>query len=150
MKSITPLRFLNIEGDGLHLALTIRINGKPANMILDTGASKTVFDFNKVSAYLKTETLTENESLSTGLGTNTMMSQRINIQKLQVGKITVSDYGCVVLDLSHVNTAYEQIGLKPIIGVLGSDFLHQYNAVIDYGKKKLFLTEKKKAKKKTK
>ena len=48
-----------------------------------------------------------------------------------------------MLDLSHVNQSYEQIGLKPIDGVLGSDVLLKYNAVIDYEKKILKLKFKK-------
>jgi len=54
------------------------------------------------------------------------------------------DYEAVLLDLSHVNKSYEQIGLKQIEGVLGSDILLKYNAIIDYPKKELRLTYKKK------
>ena len=49
------------------------------------------------------------------------------------------NYKTILLDLSHVNNSYEQIKLKPVDGVLGSDLLLKYSAVIDYDKKILKL-----------
>jgi hypothetical protein len=57
-----------------------------------------------------------------------------------LGKIEVKNYKTVVIDLSHVNVAYAQLKQKPIDGVLGSDILKRYKAVIDYGKRKLVLS----------
>ncbi|MCX6310300.1 MAG: retropepsin-like aspartic protease [Bacteroidetes bacterium] len=147
-----PIHLLNIEGDGFHLQVKIKINGKVANAIIDTGASKTVFDKDRISHFLKKEKLTEQDRLSTGLGTASMQSHVVKIKKFSIGKLDVLDYDGVVLDLSHVNQTYQVIGLKPIEAVVGSDMLEQFNAVIDYGKKTLVLhsnVAKKKAPKKT-
>lgn len=140
MKISIPIRLLHIEGDGHHLAVTLHLNGKAANAILDTGASKTVFDKEQITAFLSDETIADNETLSTGLGTTTMQSHIVMIRKMRVGKLKIENYQSVVLDLSHVNATYEQLGLAKIAGVLGSDILEKYKAVIDYGKRKLFLT----------
>lgn len=137
-----PIRLLNIEGDGFHLQVTIKINGKTANAILDTGASKTVFDKERIALFLKKEKIAEHERLSTGLGTTTMQSQQVTLNKISIGKLEIIEYNGVVLDLSHVNQTYKLIGLKPIDGVLGSDLLEKYEAVINYKKKILELTEK--------
>ena len=147
MKISIPIRLLQIEGDGHHLAVTLHINGKSANAILDTGASKTVFDKTEIASYLSDETIADNETLSTGLGTTTMQSHLVLVRKLGIGKLKIENYQSVILDLGHVNKTYEQLGLKTIVGVLGSDVLEKYKAVIDYGKRKLFLTVS--AKKKT-
>jgi hypothetical protein len=37
-----------------------------------------------------------------------------------------------VLPIGHVNQTYQQINLPPIDGVLGSDFLTKYKAIINY------------------
>lgn len=139
-----PIRLLNIEGDGFHLQIKIRINGKTANAIIDTGASKTVFDKTRIDNFLKKETLTEHERMSTGLGTASMQSHEVILKKFSIGKLDMLDYKGVVLDLSHVNQTYTTIGLEPIDGVLGSDVMEKYKAVIDYQKKILFLNLPKK------
>lgn len=139
MKISIPIRLLHIEGNGHHLAVTLQVNGKSANMILDTGASQTVFDKTQIQTYLSDETIADNETLSTGLGTTSMQSHVLEIRKFALGKLKLENYRSIVLDLSHVNKTYEQLGLKLIVGVLGSDLLEKYKAVIDYGKRRLFL-----------
>ncbi len=135
-----PIKLLNIEGDGFHLQIKIKINGKAANAIIDTGASKTVFDKTRIEHFLKKEKITEHERLSTGLGTASMQSHVVVLKKLSIGKLDIQDYNGVVLDLSHVNQTYAAIGLKPIDAVLGSDVMEKYKAIIDFPKKYLGLT----------
>ncbi len=135
-----PIRLLNIEGDGFHLQVKIKINGKIANAIIDTGASKTVFDKTRIDAFLKKEKLTEHDRMSTGLGTASMQSHAILLNKLSIGKVDILNYHGVVLDLSHVNQTYIAIGLKPIDAVVGSDIMQEYKAVIDYSKKMLTMS----------
>lgn len=145
-----PIRLLKIEGDGFHLQVKIKINGKVANAIIDTGASKTVFDKTRIDNFLKLEKLSAHDSKSTGLGTASMQSHVVLLNKISIGKLEIPDYTAVVLDLSHVNQTYVMIGLKPIDAVVGSDIMQKYKAVIDYSKKTLSLTlpVKKKAVKK--
>jgi|TARA_B110000459_G_C16477643_1_gene432721 predicted aspartyl protease len=38
MKTTLPITIFPIEDDGYHLKITLIVNGKPANMIIDTGA----------------------------------------------------------------------------------------------------------------
>jgi len=147
MKIKIPIRLLNIEGDGFHLQVKMVINGKKANAILDTGASKTVFDKTRIHHFLVTEKLKDNERLSTGLGTASMQSHVVVLKNLKLGKLSVNDYPAVVLDLNHVNQTYLQLGLEPIDGVIGSDLLNEYSALVDYGKKVLVLKTGKKEKK---
>jgi predicted aspartyl protease len=151
MAIIIPVKLLNIEGDGFHLQVKIKINGKNANAIIDTGASKTVFDKTRINAFLKKETVTEHDRMSTGLGTASMQSHAVMLRKLSIGKLDIPNYNGVVLDLSHVNQTYEMIGLKPIDAVVGSDIMESYKAIINYSKKTLTLSlpvAKKKAVKK--
>ena len=144
MISIIPLKILDIAGEGFHLMIKMSINGKVANVIVDTGASKTVFDTTAIEKFVKHKKFEEHDQLSSGLGTNTMTSQSTMIKKIKIGAVEIENYKTVLLDLSHVNSSYTQIGLKTVDGVLGSDILLKYNAVIDYEKKILKLKFKKK------
>ena len=143
MKHSIPIKILSIDNDGCHLQAHITINGKKANVIIDTGASRTVFDKTRIKKFVKTKAEKIHDKLSTGLGTSTMESHELEIKTLGIGKLKINNYKTVLLDLSHVNNSYSQIKIKPIDGVLGSDVLHKYKGVIDYGKKKLILISKK-------
>jgi hypothetical protein len=110
-----------------------------ANVIIDTGASKTVFDIKRILKYASNKKFDKHINVSSGLGTNTMRSQFTTIKKIKIGTIEIADCQIVLLDLSHVNKSYHKVGLAEVEGVLGSDILLKYNAVIDYQKKKLKL-----------
>ena len=142
-KTRIPLKFIKIERDGLHLSIRAKINNRSAHLLIDTGASKTVFDSKRIGRFVKETKFDLNDQLSTGLGTSTMKSHLALIRKIQLGTISVSNYKSVLLDLSHVNQSYSKLGLKPIDGVLGSDLLSEYKAVIDYQKKVLSLSFRK-------
>lgn len=139
MKTIIPIKVLKLE-DGFHLLVDLRVNGKPAKMLIDTGASKTVFDKGRSARFISPDVFEKHDKLSTGLGTSTMKSHLADIREMRLGKISVRDYKTVIIDLSHVNVAYGQLKQKPIDGVLGSDVLKKFRAIIDFGKKKLVLS----------
>lgn len=143
MISTIPFKVLNIDGEGFHLMIKIKINNKLSNLIIDTGASKTVFDKHRIKNFVSEKKFDTHDKLSSGLGTNSMESQLVTLKKIKIGEVEILNYHTILLDLSHVNQSYEQIGLKPVDGVLGSDVLLKYNAVIDYEKKILKLKFKK-------
>ena len=143
MITTIPFKILEIDIEGYHLMIKLHINRKVANVIIDTGASKTVFDKTRIEKYVNHKSFDENDKLSSGLGTNTMTSQTTTIKKLKIGELEIADYKTVLLDLSHVNESYSQVGLQAVDGVLGCDILVKYNAVIDYEKKIMKLKFKK-------
>jgi len=140
MKTTLPIEIFAIEDDGFHLKTKVVINGLEACVIIDTGASRSVFDKERILNFVTHEQLQENDRMSSGLGTNTMQSQKVQLDKLQLGAVTISPYEATVLDLSHVNSSYEQLDIEPIDGVLGSDIMVDYDAIIDYQKKELVLS----------
>lgn len=138
-KIVLKIKLLNIENDGYHLSIKGKINGKVANLLIDTGASRTVFDLNRMDKFINKKDLKKNDQLSTGLGTNSMVSHVSEIKKLDLGGLIIANYDAIFIDLSHVNKSYENIKLKPIDGVIGSDILLQFKAVVNYDKMELVL-----------
>jgi len=132
-----PFKLISIEKDGFHLIIKSIINGKSSRLLLDTGASRTVFDINKKDKFIKKQELVKNKSLSTGLGTDKMISHSSVINKISIGELVIFEYEGVFIDLSIVNSSYEKINIKPIDGVLGSDLLKQFNAIINFEKQTL-------------
>lgn len=143
MISKIPFTFVEIEGKGYHLLINVTINGKPASMLIDTGASKTVFDLKRIEPFLENSDFTDNEMLSAGLGTNTLTSKSTVLDSFKIGDFEMIRYSCIVIDMNHVNETYLSIGLKPFEGVLGSDVLYKYKASIDFKTKTLKLRKRK-------
>ena len=130
-----------MQGGGFHPFITVDIEGQKCRFLIDTGASKSVIDkhfyetkLNRKLKVIKQET--------TGLHSTVMESYTGKLKKLTIGKQLISDYGIAAVDLMHVNSTYQKMKLKKIHGILGSDLLKKYNAVIDYGQCRLFMTGK--------
>src|SRR5690606_11798788 len=104
-----------------------------------TGASKTAVDRELLAELLPQEGFEEVERLSTGLGTNSMQCYKATIAELRVGDIIIRDFEVAVLDLSHINQAYKSLGFGQVLGVIGSDLLQEYKALIDYESRTLTL-----------
>jgi predicted aspartyl protease len=133
-----PLELMNIEGDGYHLMIEAEVNGKTVRLLVDTGASKTVFDKTRLQLLVEEgadEHYEDLEQLSTGLGTNSMQGQVAELDSFKFGDVEIKDYPIVVLDMDHVNQSYDMLGDRGIDGVLGSDILKKYDAVIYFKKK---------------
>jgi len=132
-----PLKLINIDQDGYHLFIDCWINGKKANMLVDTGASKTVFDLNRVDLFFEKKKRKSKikDKLSTGLGTNSMESSFVRLEEFEISGITFWNYQAILLDMSHVNQSYSLLKLPAVDGVIGCDILSDYKAVIDFDKK---------------
>ena len=134
-----PINIISIEGDGFHLIAEGRINDKVARFVVDTGASRTVFDKDRILNYINNPEFAEKEGLSAGIGATDISSFIFNIEELSFGDLKITDYQAVAMDLTNINASYEMIKLPPIDGVLGGDLLRKHNAVISYKLKKIRL-----------
>lgn len=132
-----PIEVQSLRGDGFHLFVTGKVEMVPVRMLIDTGASKTVFDKNFLSLHFSETKLQTNEQLTTGVGSNTLQSEITEIKNLQIGRLQIDLLTIAVLDLSHVNETYSLVDFEPISGVIGSDLLVAGKAVINFKKKTL-------------
>lgn len=137
-----PINIINIEGDGFHLIVEGMINNKPARFVVDTGASRTVFDKDRILNYIDNPEFNEKEGISAGIGGADITSFIFNIEELSFGNLKINGYQAVAMDLSNVNNSYAMLKLPPVDGVLGGDLMKKYQAVINYKLKKMRLTPK--------
>ena len=137
--TLVPLELINLNDDGFHLLVEVFVFGQSFHAVLDTGASKTVFDKGTVEKHKIDGVLKASDKLSTGLGTNTMESHTLILPILKIGKLKLKNFEAAVLDLSTINQAYSALNLPPIIGVLGGDILYKHKAIISYKKLRLKL-----------
>jgi len=121
--------------------MKMHVNGKVANMIIDTGASHTVFDKKRMIKFIGKTKFTKLKNSTSGIGGTKMDSHHTMIDRLKFGKLKLDGYPGVMLDLSHVNKAFKRMGMAEVDGVLGADIFMMFNAVIDYEKKTLKLND---------
>lgn len=130
-------KLLSFQDNGFHILVNVVVFGKKFKAVIDTGASRTVLDKSTVEKYISADMLNMSDQLSTGLGTNSMESHTLNIQKMNIGDLEIVDIDVAVLDLSTINAAFEQVSVKPVVGVIGGDILVNYKAIINYPMKKI-------------
>jgi len=134
MTITVPLQIIDLNEEGFHPLVKIKVFGKKFTVVLDTGASKTAFDKNLLQKASKKALIIDSNILSTGLGTNNMASYTATINDMRIGRLKIPEFEVAVLDLSTINFAYAQMGHPQVLGVLGGDILMRYKAVINYGK----------------
>lgn len=134
MRTKQPFEIIEIEA-GYHLTLYVCINGLNARMLIDTGASRTILDWNQIDNYLDPKDVMQNYQLSAGISAEKVISYISIVKEMKIGTILIDNYNTFLIDLSEVNKQYKEMGLLPIQGILGSDVFLKYGAVIDYQKK---------------
>lgn len=138
MRTITvPLILINLQDDGFHLLVEIVVFGEKLFAVLDTGASRSVFDKALMEKHIKEITIDEGTQASTIFSTSTTL-QGI-IPKLKIGGLLLKNYPSVGLDLQAVSDTYLQLGHPAVAGIIGGDILMDFDAKIDYKKKTLRL-----------
>lgn len=109
------------------------------NWVIDTGASKSVFDKSLTEKYEQLEDETE-EIQSAGISDKKLETGLGRLETFWLGKLKMEHAKMAIIDLSHINELYSSVAKIKICGLLGGDFLLKYKAKIDYKKKVLELT----------
>lgn len=134
-KIILPLVLVELEDSNYHIMIdTSFADGFKGMWIIDTGASKTVLDSNLENYFTPYETpLTEIESM--GIGSSSIETKSGCIDTLFIGQGIINNLMVALIDLSQINLLYQKYTSYTITGLLGSDFLLEHNALIDFKKR---------------
>lgn len=139
---IIPLHKADLGDEGIHLLLSISINGQTEWAVLDTGASRSAFDETILGDIIGHTRFEDTDKLSAGLGTDSLKCRFTTIHELKIGQLVTADYYAAALDLSHINTVYQQYTDYKITGIIGNDLLLKYCAIINFEKLIVTLSEK--------
>jgi hypothetical protein len=115
----------------------IVVFGEAGYAVVDTGASRSVFDKALIEKHIIPEEQAETDSSSENYATtlfSTSSTALATIPLLTVGTLKIKDYEAIALDLQSVNDTYEHFSHPRIAGILGGDILIGYHAKIDYKK----------------
>ena len=138
MRTISvPLLLISLQDDGFHLLVEIVVFGQKLFAVLDTGASRSVFDKAIMEKHISELTVNDETQAATIFSTSTTLQGVI--PKLKIGQLVLKNYTAVGLDLQAVSATYLLLGHPPIAGIIGGDILTKFQAKIDYRKRLLKL-----------
>lgn len=107
------------------IIVTCLVNGVPARLMMDTGATHTVLDRKFVDEVLKAEYVDTSKMQITG---NAEEKPGIIVGDLQAGGTRFRGMMLVVMDLSGVNAMQS----KPLAGILGMDAMSRLSFIMDF------------------
>ena len=121
-----------------HITVVARLAGRPARLIVDTGAGGTILDSEAVSKYkLKLSSASRRVG---GLGSAAIRMNYVAKHDLGLCGLDLSDTKLLALDLSHVNAGLTKAKVERVVGVLGADVLWRRHAIIDYDRGLMLLS----------
>ncbi|PQB05204.1 hypothetical protein BST85_10155 [Aureitalea marina] len=120
-----------------HYALVLKLNGKPASFILDTGASASCIGFERIDRFGLIATNTDMKA--TGAGASMLETHLAHDVRLELTNTLATTNDMVLFDLSHVNGALKEVGENEVDGILGGEILKHFRSVIDYGRNALYV-----------
>ena len=136
-----PIQLLDIEGEGFHVMIQGKINGMEANFLIDTGASRSVFDPTVISRFVKNPEFKKKIGITAGVGGSDLESSTFVIDTLSLGDIEINQYEAVALDLENIHENYQKLGLPAIDGIIGGDLLYRLKATLNYRLRKIRFTK---------
>lgn len=143
MKIKIPLHIVELEDDNFHLVVQSVFDDKTTGFwVVDTGASRTVFDKNLENLYVSEEESSD-QLHTAGIGEKPIETTLAFLKTFSFGKLNVENLKVALLDLTHINKLYSKATNLKICGLLGGDFLMKHQADINYRKKIMLLQIKK-------
>ena len=104
--------------------------------VIDTGASKSVFDVSLTSCYIVDE---DDTVMATGLGKEVVETNSGTIAELKLGGFNFGQLKVALVDFGHINDEYAKFSDKKIVGLIGCDFLYSQKAILDFEQTKMML-----------
>ncbi len=133
------LRLFELDGGGKHIAVRGRVNGVNSILLIDTGASNTIFDRDN-KAFLDISFVdVKGEGSGSGFNSEIPEISKAEIKSLKLGRLSIESREMIFTSMGHINKLYKSLKLPSITGILGSDILVEFEAVIDFGKGVLLL-----------
>lgn len=133
---IIPLQFAEFAVGGQIMADVV-LNGKQASMIVDTGASRTVFDPVMLTDYIESPKFKESNGQAVGVDGAWSGQKTIAIDGLAIGDVVLPAFEAAAIDLTNIRNFNSVAGLPDFVGIIGGDVLHRLKATINYGRKTL-------------
>lgn len=141
MKKKLVFKKINIPPKGIHLWLNIEGENLPkhSGVIIDTGASMSVFDPEIMKNFLHDIENSLEMDVASGVNADIENPQTGKLSGIQIDGFTIDNLEVGIMNLEHIRNIYKEHFDYIICGLLGSDFLDKFDAQIDYKQSNLIL-----------
>lgn len=122
---------------GYNLYVDSTVNGKPARLMVDTGAFGTLLH----QRFVRRMKIPLRETAFTSAGVNLKQRdvQLATISRFSVGSVNIRAKEVGVINLDGLVRSGLLDATPPVAGLLGSDTLQRHNGIIDFGTRTLYL-----------
>lgn len=136
-KSI-PFELVELEPESFHMLVDATINDEPVKLIVDSGASRSVFD----KSYDSGKRIKGiSDTVAVGFMSDNVNIELASIPSLIVAGVKFKDFPIALADLSSLRELYKSITGLNVAGLLGCDFLVQNVSSVNFRSKKIFILE---------
>ena len=123
------------EQQNVHPIVEAYIGNQVVRLVIDTGASHSCLSKKSVKHLIGKTNIKADVVL--GIGRGLFRNRFVSVPIFRIGDLEICDYPFLSIQINHINKMLLSLGLKPIDGLLGSDILFAYKAVIDYTERKI-------------
>lgn len=127
-----PLLKIDIPGGGMHLACRLYGHSAACYVLIDTGASVSVFDDELMTEHITGKTEVDDDGLASGVNAPIENQTFGKLSGVAVETLPLYEQKVGLMDLSHLRELYTEYFDISICGLIGSDFLEKYEAEILY------------------
>jgi len=122
-----------------HFHLTGQLNGAPVEVLVDTGAARTVVDMD--FARRAQIALVPMEHKGGGAGSAALDLYCMRDAQLVLEDTSLATSELIATDFTNIHRALAAKGVEAPQVVLGADFLRTHAAIIDYATARLYVTQ---------
>jgi hypothetical protein len=127
---------VNSFSDGQVLFIKSKINNKNANLLLDTGASRSILDLRKLDRFTSAKPL---KSFNISGVQDNLDAYEMKIDKFSIGDKVIEGRIFYAVDLINLNNTFSSNYIDVVDGILGNDILFELVSKIDIEKKTIHL-----------
>ena len=127
------------ESEGYNLYVDGKVNGTKARLMVDTGAFATLLH----SQFVLRMKIPMHKTKLRSVGVNLAQSRvrLANIARFSVGSMDMRSHNVGVINLERLVHGGLLDASPPVAGLLGSEMLQRYHAIIDFGTNSLYLKQ---------
>lgn len=138
MPKIIPFQVIHLDAKSFHPIIRGKIADIPINLILDTGASRTVLGKHIAHEFPTIDIGTE-EIIAAGVNAQTIEVEYVTVPEIILGEQFFHNMQVFSADLKGISEMYENVAGFQIDGLIGCDFLNNHNATINFKQRKVIL-----------
>lgn len=135
-------KVFELEGGGRHIAVKSTINGQNAVLLIDTGASNSIFDTGHI-AFAETKLKNvDYDGNSSGFNSEISNLFQGEIEEFKISRYKENNVKVIFTSMDHINALYKSLRFPVIAGIIGCDWLLKNNAILDFSKQILVIEKK--------